>query len=70
MSFSLLENTFKIPWLCVKYHRSINILFSSTVLDVQAFERLLGPCKELLMRNIPLYEQQLSQIYQDLNVNE
>jgi cAMP-dependent protein kinase regulator len=40
------------------------------VLDVQAFERLLGPCKELLMRNIPLYEQQLSQIYQDLNVNE
>jgi len=40
------------------------------VLDVQAFERLLGPCKELLMRNIPLYEQQLSQIYQDLNVGE
>nr|CAB3265159.1 cAMP-dependent protein kinase type II regulatory subunit-like [Phallusia mammillata] len=39
------------------------------VLDVQAFERLLGPCKELLMRNIPLYEQQLSEIYQDLNMN-
>ncbi|XP_076805552.1 cAMP-dependent protein kinase type II-beta regulatory subunit-like isoform X2 [Clavelina lepadiformis] len=40
------------------------------VLDVQAFERLLGPCKELLMRNIPLYEEQLSQIYQDMNMNE
>lgn len=38
------------------------------VLDVQAFERLLGPCKELLMRNIPIYEQQLSQICQDMNI--
>nr|XP_002128915.1 cAMP-dependent protein kinase type II regulatory subunit-like isoform X1 [Ciona intestinalis] len=40
------------------------------VLDVQAFERLLGPCKELLMRNIPLYEQQLSEIYQDMSMSE
>lgn len=40
------------------------------VLDVQAFERLLGPCKELLMRNIPLYEQQLSEIYKDFNIKE
>lgn len=38
------------------------------VLDVKAFERLLGPCKELLMRNIPLYEQQLSQICRDMCV--
>lgn len=40
------------------------------VLDVQAFERLLGPCKELLMRNIPLYEQQLSEIYKDFNLQD
>jgi len=40
------------------------------VLDVQAFERLLGPCKELLMRNIPLYEQQLSEIYKDFNMKD
>nr|XP_039250832.1 cAMP-dependent protein kinase type II regulatory subunit-like isoform X1 [Styela clava] len=38
------------------------------VLDVQSFERLLGPCKELLMRNIPIYEQQLSEICRDMNI--
>lgn len=31
-------------------------------LDVQAFERLLGPCKEIMSRNVELYEQQLKQI--------
>ena len=40
------------------------------VLDVQAFERLLGPCKDLMMRNIPLYQQQLSAIFQDMTVGE
>lgn len=38
------------------------------VLDVKAFERLLGPCKELLMRNIPLYEQQLSEICRGMSM--
>lgn len=31
-------------------------------LDVQAFERLLGPCKKLLERNMEVYEQQLSNL--------
>lgn len=37
-------------------------------LDVQAFERLLGPCKKLLERNMELYEQQLANITQGLSV--
>lgn len=31
-------------------------------LDVSAFERLLGPCKKLLERNIELYEKQLARL--------
>ena len=34
----------------------------SGVLDIQAFERLLGPCKELLERNIDLYAAELKDI--------
>ena len=34
-----------------------------TVLDVNAFERLLGPCMDLMKRNIDDYEQQLLQIF-------
>lgn len=34
-------------------------------LDVQAFERLLGPCKKLLERNMEVYEQQLKAIIGD-----
>lgn len=37
-------------------------------LDIQAFERLLGPCKKLLERNMELYEAQLAQIAQGLTV--
>ncbi|XP_048740174.1 cAMP-dependent protein kinase type II regulatory subunit-like isoform X3 [Ostrea edulis] len=32
------------------------------VLDVQAFERLLGPCMDIMKRNIDQYEEQLIQI--------
>ncbi|XP_035675651.1 cAMP-dependent protein kinase type II-alpha regulatory subunit-like isoform X3 [Branchiostoma floridae] len=32
-------------------------------LDVHAFERLLGPCKELMKRNIELYEEQIHEIF-------
>lgn len=38
-------------------------------LDVQAFERLLGPCKKLLERNMELYEQQLAAIAEGLLVD-
>ena len=34
-----------------------------TVLDVEAFERLLGPCMELMKRNIDDYEEQLVKIF-------
>ena len=33
------------------------------VLDVQAFERLLGPCKDLMQRSIKDYEQKLVEIF-------
>ncbi|XP_037498514.1 cAMP-dependent protein kinase type II regulatory subunit isoform X2 [Rhipicephalus sanguineus] len=32
-------------------------------LDVSAFERLLGPCKEIMMRNIDQYEEQMVQAF-------
>jgi len=32
------------------------------VLDIQAFERLLGPCKEILQRNVGKYAAELEQI--------
>lgn len=34
-------------------------LCSITVMDVQAFERLLGPCMDIMKRNITHYEEQL-----------
>lgn len=34
-----------------------------SVLDVEAFERLLGPCMELMKRNIDDYEDQLVKIF-------
>ena len=33
------------------------------VLDVAAFERLLGPCMEIMKRSIDDYEQQLINIF-------
>lgn len=39
-------------------------------LDVQAFERLLGPCKKLLERNMTIYESQLAAIAEGLTVDE
>jgi len=38
-------------------------------LDVQAFERLLGPCKKLLERNMEMYDKQLSAITQHTSDN-
>ena len=34
-----------------------------SVLDVKAFERLLGPCKEIMKRNFELYKQQLHELF-------
>ena len=33
------------------------------VLEVGAFERLLGPCKEVMQRNFHHYEEQLMQLF-------
>lgn len=33
------------------------------VLDVEAFERLLGPCMQIMKRNINDYEDQLLKIF-------
>ncbi|XP_076133207.1 protein kinase, cAMP-dependent, regulatory, type II, alpha A [Alosa pseudoharengus] len=33
------------------------------IMDVQAFERLLGPCKEIMKRNISHYEEQLVALF-------
>jgi hypothetical protein len=35
----------------------------NAVMDVAAFERLLGPCMEIMKRNIGTYNQQLQQIF-------
>lgn len=43
----------------------VNICLSFTVLDVQAFERLLGPCMDIMKRNIDEYEEQLIQVFGD-----
>lgn len=34
-----------------------------TVLDVEAFERLLGPCMQIMKRNIDDYEEQMIKIF-------
>lgn len=35
----------------------------SSVLDVKAFERLLGPCMDIMKRNIANYEEQLVTLF-------
>ena len=34
----------------------------SGCLDVSAFERLLGPCKEIMQRNVELYAKELAEL--------
>lgn len=51
---------------------TMNWLFSisfhaNTVLDVDAFERLLGPCMEIMKRSIGDYETQLIKIFGSKN---
>ncbi len=35
------------------------------ILDVDAFERLLGPCVTIMQKNIPDYEEQLRKLFGD-----
>jgi cAMP-dependent protein kinase regulator len=34
------------------------------VLDVAAFERLMGPCMEIMKRNISFYEEQVTKTFE------
>ena len=34
-----------------------------SVLDIGAFERLLGPCVEIMQRNVSSYESQLTKLF-------
>ena len=38
-------------------------LFYFTVLDTMAFERLLGPCMDIMKRNTEEYEEQLVRVF-------
>lgn len=47
--------------------RKYPIFQLSPVLDVDAFERLLGPCMNIMKRNIGDYESQLIKIFGSKN---
>ncbi|KAI1289351.1 cAMP-dependent protein kinase type II regulatory subunit [Halotydeus destructor] len=44
----------------------VNVAF----LDVHAFERLLGPCMDIMKRNFNHYEEQLTKIFGSVNVSD
>lgn len=50
-----------IPLLFV-YDHLTKVLFIILVLDVHAFERLLGPCMDIMKRSIDGYEEQLKKL--------
>ena len=53
MSYVLLKPALTCPLL---------VCFSEAM-DVQAFERLLGPCMDIMKRNIANYEEQLATLF-------
>lgn len=47
--------------LCTLYQ---TVLYSViVVLDIAAFERLMGPCMDIMKRNINYYEEQMTSIF-------
>ena len=42
---------------------ALSLSLPPTVLDVGAFERLLGPCMDIMKRNFQHYEEQLMQLF-------
>lgn len=54
-----------LTWMNMVYIMCVLFLFCfyATVLDVEAFERLLGPCMNIMKRNIDDYEDQLVRIF-------
>ena len=51
-----------IEYACTRPNLFLGSPFT-LVLDVQAFERLLGPCMDILKRNISDYEEQLVHVF-------
>lgn len=49
-------------YLAIVDWRKFFLTFFLSVLDVHAFERLLGPCMDILKRNIDGYEEQLDKL--------
>lgn len=43
---------------------SVFVCLCVLVMDVQAFERLLGPCMDIMKRNIANYEEQLVTLFE------
>jgi hypothetical protein len=52
-----------INWLGKKSLLTFFVCWYITVLDVQAFERLLGPCMDIMKRSIDGYEEQLISVF-------
>lgn len=53
--------SYDITYVSHLHMRSFTLCF--TVMDVQAFERLLGPCMDIMKRNIANYEEQLITLF-------
>ena len=41
-----------------------------SVLDVDAFERLLGPCVDIMSRNVANYEAQLAELFGEVSIDD
>lgn len=55
-------------FMIINYNVQLLIISLSILgLDVEAFERLLGPCMEIMKRNIDDYESQLVKIFGSKN---
>ena len=51
-------------FLLITFQNDFKVLHITiiTVLDVNAFERLLGPCREIMARNIDKYAEELAKL--------
>ena len=59
-TISMLEPVNVVSCVCVCVCVCV---YLHAVLDVAAFERVLGPCMDIMKRNIDAYEEQLANIF-------
>lgn len=57
------RNGLGISELCKEWYFQFIYFSFLLAMDVQAFERLLGPCMEIMKRNIATYEEQLVALF-------